>query len=511
MTFAAPSSGQVSASTSHILVPHSIVTEIKANPGLCTELAFSQYALKVRSILCDPRVGEKGLTKVLLANFLLPEMAFERHSILHAAVIKADILLVHEYLYAGYSPNLQGENGKTPIGMALGEAASLRKKNPSDDTTKKLARLDRVIPLLIEQHTDVNATHNGSSLLQLACQAESWDTISLLLEHGAKPTLSHQKYFTKPEDRDKYSQLVSTKSLSPGQPRPPRVCPCWSRKTLAECHAAPGARIQYPSSYMCICGSKKSYKKCCALKSPVFEAWDVKTGRILAYTDTASEESDAFRKMIRKMQALDFEEFKIGPDGNVRDLSNSPNIPFGGLDQGTLDLFRLEMVRRKKVDPAFAYAMKKYRFPLPCNRSSAPRTLRGAYQTNWNKAVDEYIDAGVDPRSKFEIEMEAKIGQWGGPLKRLCDHPSCGKVEDRDVEKMFQCAKCQITVYCSAECQRAAWRTHKADCGLPAQAPRPLWSQQNILEFMLEKVRSEVPDFDEMVANSKMLKRRGES
>ncbi|KDR65629.1 hypothetical protein GALMADRAFT_148541 [Galerina marginata CBS 339.88] len=514
MTFATPSSGQISASMSHILVPHSIVTEIKTNPALSTELAFSPYALKVRSILCDPRVGEKGLTKVLLANFLLPEMAFERHSILHAAAIKADILLVHEYLYAGYSPNLQGENGKTPIGMALGEAASLRKKNPSDDTTKKLARLERLIPLLIEQHADVNATHNGSSLLQLACQAESWNTVSLLLEHRAKPTLSHQKHFTKPEDWNRYSQLVATKSLPPGQPRPPRVCPCWSGKILAECHAAPGARIQYPSSYMCICGSKKSYKKCCVLKSPIFEVWDVKTGRILAYTDTASEELGAFRKMVRKMQALDFEEFRIGPGGNVRDLSDSPNIPFGGLDQGTLDLFRLEMVRRQKVDPAFAYAMKKYRFPLHVFFSSilsAPRMLRGAYQMNWNKAVDQYIDLGVDPRSKFDIEMEAKIGQWGGPLKRLCGHLSCGKVEDRDVKKMSQCAKCQITVYCSAECQRAAWPAHKADCGSPAQAPRPLWSQQNILDFMLEKVRSEEPDFDEMVANSKMLKKRGGS
>lgn len=36
-----------------------------------------------------------------------------------------------------------------------------------------------------------------------------------------------------------------------------------------------------------------------------------------------------------------------------------------------------------------------------------------------------------------------------------------------------RCAKCQITEYCSRDCQKANWKTHKKICGKPGQQPTP--------------------------------------
>jgi hypothetical protein len=39
----------------------------------------------------------------------------------------------------------------------------------------------------------------------------------------------------------------------------------------------------------------------------------------------------------------------------------------------------------------------------------------------------------------------------------------CGKHRSASVE-LLKCARCRMTLYCSAECQKAHWKTHKPDC-----------------------------------------------
>eukprot|EP00927_Polykrikos_kofoidii_P031883 TRINITY_DN27308_c0_g1_i1.p1 TRINITY_DN27308_c0_g1~~TRINITY_DN27308_c0_g1_i1.p1 ORF type:complete len:473 (+),score=77.01 TRINITY_DN27308_c0_g1_i1:65-1483(+) len=45
---------------------------------------------------------------------------------------------------------------------------------------------------------------------------------------------------------------------------------------------------------------------------------------------------------------------------------------------------------------------------------------------------------------------------------------SCCAWCNKDTKKLLRCSRCGITVYCSPECQRGAWSTHKKDC-----KPRP--------------------------------------
>lgn len=62
----------------------------------------------------------------------------------------------------------------------------------------------------------------------------------------------------------------------------------------------------------------------------------------------------------------------------------------------------------------------------------------------WNSAVEKYIISGVDGRSRFDIELEAKIGMSGGPLYKKCEAEGCTNVEGREVEKMKCCGSCKL-------------------------------------------------------------------
>ena len=55
-----------------------------------------------------------------------------------------------------------------------------------------------------------------------------------------------------------------------------------------------------------------------------------------------------------------------------------------------------------------------------------------------------------------------------------CSHP------DRKVErsKMFSCSRCNFAKYCSVECQKAAWKTHRQNCGKIANTNAELKGRQ---------------------------------
>jgi len=45
---------------------------------------------------------------------------------------------------------------------------------------------------------------------------------------------------------------------------------------------------------------------------------------------------------------------------------------------------------------------------------------------------------------------------------------TCGKYDG----KMLRCSRCESVCFCSVECQRVAWKTHKSDCALLARAKK---------------------------------------
>lgn len=342
------------------------------DPRFSTDIAFSMSAFNyARLTVRNPPLGTHASVNKIGADHLLPDSPDadrwirERHFLLHLVADLGDVLLAYEYLRVGLDPDVKDLYGRTPIWFALQAAVKLHTLPDGTITSRersdRLARQTRVARLLIEQHIDVNQSHDSVTPLMLACKARDWETISLLLEHGAKKTFATKTCFSTDKHRKKFMDLVTTKSLPQGHERPARICPCWSGKMLIECHAIPG-RHPYPTSFLCMCGSKKSHESCCARKTPVYEYWE--GSHLVPYSQSTADKPEGYQKLGRAMQSLYFGKFKYRPDGTLRDLDSYPDVPFAALDSDTRELFRQEMVKLDLVDPAFAYGMSKYRFPL---------------------------------------------------------------------------------------------------------------------------------------------------
>ena len=69
--------------------------------------------------------------------------------------------------------------------------------------------------------------------------------------------------------------------------------------------------------------------------------------------------------------------------------------------------------------------------------------------------------ACLDEKYK-EVKSVKKMGRC---YNLSCSHPH-GRVER---SKMFSCTRCGMVNYCSVECQKAAWKDHKQNCGKTAE------------------------------------------
>ncbi|KIY65735.1 hypothetical protein CYLTODRAFT_400012 [Cylindrobasidium torrendii FP15055 ss-10] len=135
--------------------------------------------------------------------------------------------------------------------------------------------------------------------------------------------------------------------------------------------------------------------------------------------------------------------------------------------------------------PAFSYALLRLDgtwLPLPWKLSEADATSR---MNLWNGLVDEYLDRTFHQEgARFLFEKEAKIGLHGGPLFRHCESPGCGNVKDRDVDSLQKCSSCKLIIYCSQECQKRGWKSHKAECKSRTHRPQRLKSQELLEDVM---------------------------
>ncbi|KAJ7746585.1 hypothetical protein B0H16DRAFT_940785 [Mycena metata] len=386
---------------------------------------------------------------------------------LHLAAYDGDVLAVYERIGLGTTVDKPDASGITPICLAVSQLALILSPHVISTTAggsllsasalrREVSRLECVIRILVEQHVVLDRSVDGQPLINLLCRSAAWDTIALFLEHGATPPATITRLFKTAADRARFTSLVKSHTA---KPRPPRKCPCWSGKIISECHGKEDR--PYPLGYICVCGSKRTYKKCCFGRRNVVEYWDPTLKRIM-------HDYEKSRKAVQDL-GLDTEDPFF-----TQDLS--PEIikqVFKGL------------LHEKSLDAAFAYALVRVDFvPRPESRKGLSRHLSEIRQRRWNALVDEYIKTQGDNRSQYDIERAAKIGTWNGALLRACEGPGCEKIEGNGSVTLKLCGKCQISVYCTHVCQKAAWKTHKAECGKDGQREQSLPSQDVVAKYL---------------------------
>lgn len=75
-------------------------------------------------------------------------------------------------------------------------------------------------------------------------------------------------------------------------------------------------------------------------------------------------------------------------------------------------------------------------------------------------------DPNWNPDSPHEMRKLRKV--FGLKNNQACDNPDCC---DIDGSKKRRCGRCQITQYCSSECQKQHWAVHKSKCVAPYCQP----------------------------------------
>jgi hypothetical protein len=282
---------------------------------------------------------------------------------LHHYAMEGDVLALSELIGLGATPDKADSYGITPLHLIFMEMAKV--KSPeiavfqidsktlmgAADRGRLFSRLAWVARILIEQHTDVKIKVREQSLIGLSCSWQDWDTVTLLLKHGATLSPSTVSCFKSSSDRKRFTDLL--RSVGPGHPRPPRVCPCWSGKLVPDCHGQ--TEQSYRLEFVCVCGSAKTYQQCCYTRGKfVTEKWDRKSQRILHDYDRLATLPKAIRE---KFQDLDSYHKKFR---ERREKLGFDSAPPDVLKQQKK--WAAEFLSKGLIDPAFAYAMERANF-----------------------------------------------------------------------------------------------------------------------------------------------------
>ncbi|KAJ7709495.1 hypothetical protein B0H17DRAFT_1190700 [Mycena rosella] len=390
-------------------------------------------------------------------------------SYLHLAVLQGDLPLAHESLRLGSSIHCKDKQGYSPLFYGVNMLSNVMRngKFNSDiplgpayasqaEKEDYLARMVAVCLFFVSHHSDPNETHGTNiTVLALACIIGSWDLIRALLLHGANPHgLPTARIFKDDATRTRFESLVRELSTAV---RPARICPCGSGRPLKDCHIN---SQPYPPSCICPCESRKLYSACCAKKPDI------------SFDMIWSEEKDwldARPSITRHVNALDVERMfrGMGIAGIAGADVDGPltKESYRWFDKPNSVILE-DLSKKRQIDPAYVAACKKTMVtPSPTALRAVPKPNCIKMAKQWNIAVDTYIASGVDLRASGIIEAAAKIGPAGGPLYRKCEAAGCAKIEGSDSANAFPyCSGCKTTVYCSHDCQKSAWKTHKSAC-----------------------------------------------
>ena len=79
---------------------------------------------------------------------------------------------------------------------------------------------------------------------------------------------------------------------------------------------------------------------------------------------------------------------------------------------------------------------------------------------------------------ELELEPDVKEQLSRRMAARLCDAPGCSNTESEGT-KFQKCSGCKARIFCSKECQKAAWKGgHKGECTKLAELQARLNEQQ---------------------------------
>ncbi|KAJ7461481.1 hypothetical protein FB451DRAFT_1044251, partial [Mycena latifolia] len=313
-----------------------------------------------------------------------------------------------------------------------------------------VSQMRQICLLLLENHADANETHDGLSLLALACLGDEWDLTKALLLHGAQscapPTKLPVQYLKTERARALFSSLASKFA---NKPRPPRPCPCCSGRALEDCHGQAEAQ-PYPADAICPCGSAKIHAQCCVKRTDMYwvEHW------------VPHEERLQRVAVPRSAPLLE----KISTMGFLMDKDNIQNMLRRQLAE--VHAMLKDLAKTGRIDPAYAAAgcLVSYQPISPSAVHTMSKIELNDSIRLWNEAVDVYIGSNVDPRKPEVIENAAKVGLAGGPLHRRCEASGCRKLDGRSGVKLLRCNGCKKAMYCGTDCQKSAWKKHKPVC-----------------------------------------------
>ncbi|TDL24230.1 hypothetical protein BD410DRAFT_786333 [Rickenella mellea] len=478
-------------------LPAKLLQELNENPvmgeGHCAFIQFEydelRHTIAMRAGPVDQLVS---LTRIPVWETLL-----------HIAANKGDVALAYEMIRLGSDLEATDKLGRTALFHAVQSlvALDLREQEPqlypTYNNAPQLAnagpRFKMVASLLIEQHADVNVVWNDFTCFTMLMHAKSkhWDIIELLIAHGASEDMcSRNDFVLSTVENEHISELLRTRQSQ----RPPRPCPCFSGRLLANCHGK-GPR-PFPYHFVCPCQSGEVYTNCCKKRKIAWrEVWNVERGIIepwrtdrpvdlllpmhtnilLSKLRNESGKSPPPTEMLRRTKDLPWAVTQIGLP---------PEIDEWVLVELHLDT--LSMVGL--VDPGFAFAIKKANW----NARPLGRKIPKKYATDiaqvFNKHVDEYIASGRDSRKAMDVEIASKLGPSCGALYRVCEAQGCNKQEGRRIKKLKYCRNCRMAVYCSLKCQHAHWKVHEIVCCAPFQTEQPLPSQRALQGSLTQNV-----------------------
>ena len=130
---------------------------------------------------------------------------------------------------------------------------------------------------------------------------------------------------------------------------------------------------------------------------------------------------------------------------------------------------------KAKAYAAFACYFEEWMAVCLRKNKAIIKTIKVAelYSADDHTLVSYYkkrISCGCLDEIYKEVKSVKKMG--------LCFNPNCSQGREIERSKMFSCTHCNEANYCSVECQKVDWKTHREECGTTAETKAAFKSRQ---------------------------------